>query len=186
MIAAGEQDRFGVCQVFIGGEKQMRKLITAFAIGFSLLLTAPAAVADPDGIFPLDFPLPFPWGTIEGLWVAEDTAIHAAFKFEVLYKDQCEDRRVLKVTQIDTLTGETVAKGNGFTRSSATFVTAGMTAYGNSPYMIYVGAFEDRSGARAIRYHALKFRSFNDPLDPGVIIRIRKVNERTPYKRSVN
>lgn len=166
----------------------MRNIISALAIGISLLFTAPVASADPDGIFPLDFPLPFPWGTIEGLWVAEDPTIHAAFSFEVLYKDQCEDRRVLKVTHIDTLTGETVARGNGFTRSASYFVTAGMTGYGSgyeqSPYMIYVGAFEDRTGLRARQYTALKFRSFSDPNDPGVIIRIKKVAERPPKNKA--
>ncbi len=66
---------------------------------------------DPDVPVPLSDPLPFPWGTIEGVWEARGGNFNALFSFEV--QNMSDSTQVLKVAHLDPVTGNILSTGTG-------------------------------------------------------------------------
>ncbi len=122
----------------------MRKILAAFVISFaSLFAIAPSpALAGGDSVFPLDFPLPFPWDTIEGLWMVEgDNELNAYYSFE-LVKD-CEGRQLLQVMQLDPASRQVVAEGVGYKMNSGLQVWVAMEGPAGT-YMMRIGAYRTK------------------------------------------
>ena len=162
----------------------MRRQFIAFAlsaigVAFSFGLIAGEGRADikvhggDDWVIPLDFPLPFPWNSIEGTWEVNNSKFSALFSFEV--QTDCNNRQLLKVLQLDTKTKRIVARGIGYTNESQKQVMAAMSpTVGNSSYMLTVGAFNDTSKFPHKQVVALKVSSFAD-WDRQAFFRISKM-----------
>ena len=131
---------------------------------------------DPDVPIPLTDPLPFPWGSIEGIWQAQVAGHQTLFSFEV--QTESGSRRVLKVYEISSDTGEVVAQGTALAADGSDEVRAGMVGRSGG-YMLFVGLFEDKSGiGGSTRVTVLRTRGFHD--SSGISeqsLVIRKVSE---------
>jgi hypothetical protein len=115
---------------------------------------------DPDVPIPLTDPLPFPWGTIEGIWQAQVAGHQTLFSFEV--QSDSGSRKVLKVYEISSDTGEVVAQGTALSAEGSDEVRAGMVGQSGG-YLLFVGLFEDKStigGSKRIT--VLRTRGFHE------------------------
>lgn len=146
----------------------MKQKLIAFAVG---LLVAwggsPSQVAlarDPDVPFPLSAMLPFPWGTIEGMWEAQADGVDAVFSFEIRGCDTGQSRKILKVVHLDPQSGQILAEGIGITVDDSRIVRAAMSgAQGN--YMLMIGAYENNNASLGPKkVTVLTIRPF-DPVD---------------------
>ena len=116
--------------------------VAALAVTVSMSVTAPSAFAGGDDtIFPLDYPLPFPWNSIEGIWEVESTGFKAYYSFEVQH--DCDSRLILKVVQIDPATRIVAADGIGYQNSDSKQIYAAMQMANGSSYVLNVGAYRD-------------------------------------------
>ena len=129
---------------------------TAF-VTTSLVSLPQARAGGSDVPFPLDYPLPFPWNTIEGTWAVESRAYQATFSFDV--QNDCNGRQILKVSQIDPDSGDVMADGMGYKIDRTEQVTAAMSGQSGS-YMLYVGAYEDTHVSPAKKAYVLRIVSF--------------------------
>lgn len=145
----------------------MKQKLIALAMGLLLAcgLSVPqvALARDPDVPFPLSAMLPFPWGTIEGMWETRDNGMNAIFSFEIRGCDTGQSRKILKVVHIDPYSGQIIAEGIGITVDDTRIVRAAMSgAQGN--YMLMIGAYENKDASRGPKkVTVLTIRSF-DPL----------------------
>lgn len=109
--------------------------------------TIPAVVervTDPVGPFPLSALVPFPWGTIEGIWMMklpDGTSLH--FSFEV--QSDCDGRKVVRVLGFEQKSLRVVAEGVGLGFANDMMVRAAMTS-ATSQYMVYIRQFRVPAG----------------------------------------
>lgn len=157
------------------------KLVAVAVLAISAIgqqASASVNAMGPEVPFPLSTELPFPWGTIEGVWEAKGKGIDALFSFEV--ETYVEGIKFLKVIHLDSVTGEVMASGVGLSTGDDRIVRAAMKGiYGN--YMLFIGAFEDANalpGANSVT--GLTIRSFEMAGDMGLFVVVKKISNR-PY-----
>jgi hypothetical protein len=152
-------------------------LAMLFAVGTATLGRLPAAHAGGSDVpFPLDYPLPFPWNTIEGVWEVESRDYQATFSFDV--QNDCNGRQILKVLQIDGDSNDVMAAGMGYKIDRTEQVTAAMSGQ-NGSYMLYVGAYEDTHVKPAKKAYVLRIVSFSGGQSE-LRFRIHKVTSKIP------
>jgi len=95
----------------------------------------------PDTPFPLDYPVKFPWNSIEGVWQVASGSGTSLFSFEV--QNDCEGRQILKVFQVDAATNDVIAEGTGFKLDNSFEIYAVMKGEGVENYVIHIGAYRD-------------------------------------------
>ncbi len=99
------------------------------------------ASVDPVGPFPLSTPLPFPWGSITGIWTlkAPPNGTHLNLSLEVL--SDCDGRKFIEVIAFDAKTFEPVGRGVGLSQADDTLVRAVISS-GPSSFMLYIRQFK--------------------------------------------
>lgn len=121
--------------------------------------------------FPLNYPLPFPWSTIEGVWNVDSHQYSAMYTFAV--ENDCNGRQILKVIQIDPTSHVVLAAGIGYQVDGSDQVTAAMNGP-NGSYMLYVGAYEDSLVAPVKKAYVLRLVAFSGAAEE-LRVRIQKV-----------
>lgn len=155
--------------------KSFKKILAGTIVALGTLVAcfaAPAlyAAGGDDTIFPLDFPLPFPWSSIQGVWEVESRDFRTYFSFEV--QRDCDSRQILKVMQIDPNSGTVVAQGIGFQNTDSKQVYAAMQKASGGSYILFVGAYKDTSKNQNVV--VLRISKFSD-WTPDLNYRIHKV-----------
>jgi hypothetical protein len=149
-------------------KRLLKTTLATLLMGLSLysatLIASPIAKAGgQDSPFPLDFPLPFPWSSIEGMWSIESGDQEALFSFEV--QNDCQNHQILKILEMDPRSGAVVARGIGNYISSTKQVYAimGPTSGSADVYLLYVGLYKDTHVVPPRRVYGLRLTSFGDP-----------------------
>jgi hypothetical protein len=160
----------------------MKRLVVALILGFAFLSTGAQVFAGgDDSIYPLDYPVAFPWDTIEGTWAVDDKTMTSWFTFQI--QRDCDNIKTLKVTQIDPETSRVLAQGIGYLKADSKQVYAAMKpTRGSSSYLIFVGAFKDM---RRFPYQTnviLRMAPFGDWKNEKDYL-IRKVNTLLPKQK---
>lgn len=132
-------------------------VLILFALTLGLVSQA-FARGGSDVPFPLDYPLPFPWDSINGVWEVKSCTFKATFTFEV--ENDCDGRQILRVRQVEADTDQVIADGIGYKLDSGEQVIAAMSGKGTS-YMLYVGAYEDTQVTPATKEYVLRVVSFD-------------------------
>lgn len=147
------------------GIPSMKSLLTALLLGLTIAFASSAVPSQAraggsDGPFPMDFPLPFPWDRIDGLWMVQSQDFQAMFRFEG--QSDCYGRQILKVRQINS-TGNVVAMGIGVYMDSSKQVYAAMKPVDAKipSYMLYVGLFKDTRVLPSQDIYILRISSFD-------------------------
>lgn len=139
------------------------------------VVEARARINGPEVPFPLSAALPFPWGTIEGVWEAKGPAMNALFSFEV--QNDCDKRKVLRVLQLDPATREVMAEGTAIGVDQQRIVRAAMRGYSES-YMLFVGAFNNKRGGVI---NVLTMRAFAGSSESDFQVVVKKISQ-TPIQ----
>lgn len=160
------------------GELKMIKFLSAFAIAIAMFTAVPVVHAGggSDVPFPLDYPLPFPWNTIEGVWVIESQEYTGMFAFQVLRSQN--GRQILKVLQLDPDTEKVLSQGIGYQADKFEQVYAGMGGV-NGSFMLYVGAYTDTTSIPHKKAYVLGISSFAGN-EGQYRFKIRKVRKKVP------
>ncbi len=138
----------------------------------ALLVSAPVAYADSyqcepvaeqdylGGVdpFPLNCPLKFPWGTIEGNWEMKGAGVYAAYSFEV--QNTCEGREILRIRKFDVRTGEVLSEGIGYKLANSQEVRAVMKGKTGN-HMLHVGAYLNKTVSPAVPANVLRVIPFD-------------------------
>lgn len=169
----------------VWGESMKRKILALALIGLScvsLFANPVNANEDPNGPevpFPLSIELPFPWGTIEGIWMARGKGLDAYFSFEV--QTGHFDWKMLRVIQIDPVGKCSVAEGVGVAVTNSNVVRAAMAGDGGS-YMLYIGSYKnDHSIFGPHSVTVLTIRSFHKLFPDDTQLIVKKVGN-YPYQ----
>jgi hypothetical protein len=145
------------------------------------MLAAPIAQASfcDDGIdrltgpevpFPLNTDLPFPWGTIEGVWEAKTNNVDAMFSFEV--QTDANNRKILRVLHVDPVSHKILAEGTGISIDERRIVRAAMSGGDAGNYMLFIGAYKKAQGGT---FNVLTIRSFVSSGNRDVQVIVRKI-----------
>ncbi len=153
----------------------MKKFFLALAIVLTLVPFAYAR--DPDSPFPLDYPVKFPWSSIEGIWQVVSQKVDSTFSFEV--QSDCQGRQILKVYQIDPDNSEIIAEGIGTRSDSSNEVYAVMKGRGVQNYFVHIGAYLDKNSSPQRKAVVMRIFSFNSP-SAGQAFEIQRVPDSLP------
>lgn len=150
----------------------MQKMMALALLPLSFVLLSAGIAGASSGIivggsdvpFPLDYPLPFPWDTITGVWKVEGRNLNMYFSFEV--KADCDKGQILKVLQVNPNSGEIVAEGIGTKHVDASDgseeVRAAMSSQFGA-YMLHVGAYADTRELPYKHTNVLRIVPFDNP-----------------------
>lgn len=157
--------------------------LIAAVVGAVVFSSKPAsAIHYPDPIFPVPLAemLPFPWDSIEGVWVGQlENKKVVKYSFEVL--SGTDGRKFLSVIELASAKDEVVARGNGFVDTRTNMIRAAMSNGQGAPHLIFVGVYVNEVDPRYPRQMTmLTLRNFSDQAEQFSVM-IEKVVEK-PYK----
>jgi len=165
---------------------QLKMLALAFAVCLGLGMV-PDQVwggerpSGPEVPFPLSLQIPFPWGTIEGVWEAKSSGLNALFSFEV--QNDCDNRKILKVFHLDPLSGMVLAEGMGIAIDDKRIVRAAMSSASLGSYMLFIRAFKDPKAMHGPKIATvLTVRPFSGSESDDDHVIVRKISN-VPYRQ---
>lgn len=154
-------------------------LALMFTVGLAVDAHAAVILRNPDVPFPLEAQLPFPWATIEGMWEANLNGVSALYSFQV--QTDGDERKVLKVIQLDPATYAVIAEGTGISSTDDKKMTAAMKAQGGA-YLLSIRAYKDTKAKIGPKVATvLTVRPFTGTEEDEKHVIIRKVSH-TPYR----